>query len=170
MNSATITVSPSTTTTYTVTGTNTSACTNTATVTVNITTSINISATASPLNICAGDNAILMATGGDVYTWNNGMNGSQITVSPTTRTIYSVTGSSGGCTGSATVSITVYPLPDISVSAVPNTICVGQSTTISASGASTISMEQWYEWFINNSITNFNHYLYCYWNKLSWLP
>jgi PKD repeat protein len=150
MNSATITVSPSTTTTYTVTGTNTSACTNTATVTVNITTSINISATASPLNICAGDNAILMATGGDVYTWNNGMNGSQITVSPTTSTIYSVTGSSGGCTGSATVSITVYPLPDISVSAVPNTICVGQSTTISASGASTY---QWSNGMSGSSIT-----------------
>ncbi|HQP90302.1 MAG TPA: choice-of-anchor J domain-containing protein, partial [Bacteroidales bacterium] len=137
MNGAQITVSPSTTTTYTVTGTSTAGCTNTSTVMVNINTSINITATANPSNICLGGSTVLTANGGGSYSWSNSMTGSTITVSPTSTTTYSVTGSSGGCTGTATVSVTVNPLPAVSASANPSSICVGGSSVLSASGANT---------------------------------
>ncbi|MFY9418207.1 MAG: T9SS type A sorting domain-containing protein, partial [Bacteroidales bacterium] len=45
-----------------------------------------------------------------------------------------------GCENTATVSVTVNPLPDVQATAIPNEVCIGESTTISASGAIT------YEW------------------------
>jgi PKD repeat protein len=137
MTGSQITVSPTTTTTYTVTGTSTAGCTNTATVMVNINTSIDITATANPSDICVGGNTELTASGASSYSWSNGMTGATITVSPTSTTTYSVTGSSGGCTGTTTVSVTINPLPNVSASANPTSICVGDSSIIIASGAAT---------------------------------
>jgi hypothetical protein len=58
-------------------------------------------------------------------------------VSPTTSTTYSVIGSNGNCSGSTSVSITVNPNPVISVVSNQSLICVGQSATLTASGANT---------------------------------
>ena len=136
---ASITVSPSSTTTYTVTGTSTAGCTNTATVTVNVSTTINITANANPSSICEGAYSILSASGADTYNWSNSMNLSTITVTPTNTTSYTVTGYSGGCTGTATVSVTVNPLPTVIASANPNSICYNEVTTLTASGANNYS-------------------------------
>ena len=136
---ASITVSPSSTTTYTVTGTSTAGCTNTATVTVNVSTTINITANANPSSICEGASSILSANGADTYNWSNSMNLATITVTPTNTTSYTVTGYSGGCTGTATVSVTVNPLPTVIASANPNSICYNEVTTLTASGANNYS-------------------------------
>ena len=136
---ASITVSPSSTTTYTVTGTSTAGCTNTATVTVNVSTTINITANANPSSICEGASSILSANGADTYNWSNSMNLSTITVTPTNTTSYTVTGYSGGCTGTATVSVTVNPLPTVIASANPSSICYNEVTTLTASGANNYS-------------------------------
>ena len=136
---ASITVSPSSTTTYTVTGTSTAGCTNTATVTVNISTTINITANANPSSICEDASSILSASGADTYNWSNSMNLATITVTPTNTTSYTVTGYSGGCTGTATVSVTVHPLPTVIASANPSSICYNEVTTLTASGANNYS-------------------------------
>jgi len=136
---ASITVSPSSTTTYTVTGTSTAGCTNTATVTVNISTTINITVNANPSSICEGASSILSANGADTYNWSNSMNLATITVTPTNTTSYTVTGYSGGCTGTATVSVTVHPLPTVIASANPSSICYNEVTTLTASGANNYS-------------------------------
>src|SRR5690606_32789584 len=63
---------------------------------------------------------------------------SSITVSPTTKTTYTVTGTLGGCTATATRAIAVgTPFTITPVTATPSTICAGGSTTLDAVMSST---------------------------------
>ena len=101
----------------------------------------NITASAVSNSICAGSSTIFLATGGQTYIWSPsiGLN-SSISASPTAQpnvsTTYSVFGIDvNGCTGTASVSLTVTPLPNVAATGI--NICYGQSGIISASGAST---------------------------------
>lgn len=133
----TITVSPTTTTSYTVTGL-TGSCSNTAVVTVTVTTTPTITATSSPTAICSGQTATLSSSGATTYTWNpGGLTGSTTTVSPSSTTVYTVTGANGSCTNTRTVSLTVNTTPTVLASASSNTICAGQSVSLTATGATT---------------------------------
>ena len=65
------------------------------------------------------------------------LNGTTVPVSPTTTTIYSVTGTDGnGCTNTATVNVNVNQLPTVNAYG-DTTICSGNSVLISATGADT---------------------------------
>jgi len=133
-------VSPSVTTTYTVTGTSAAGCTGTASVTVSVNPAPTITASASPASLCSGESATISAAGGNTYTWSPSGSGASFTATPTSTATYSVTGTNAnGCSGTATVSVTVNPLPSITATASPAVICVGFSTTISASGGSSYS-------------------------------
>jgi gliding motility-associated-like protein len=127
-------VYPVTTTVYTVTGT-ALGCTSSATVTVNVNPLPTV--TVNPSSICAGETSQLTAGGADTYLWTPGsQSGNSITVSPAVTTIYTVTGTSAtGCTGSVSVTVTVNPAPQVSANANPASICNGQCTDLSASGA-----------------------------------
>jgi len=131
---ATIFVSPSSTTTYTVIGTR-AGCPSlpqTSTVTVNSIPVVNVN---SPV-ICSGNSTILTASGAATYVWSNGASGSSITVSPNATTTYTVTGTTLNCPSlPATSNVTVNATPVVSVS--PTIICEGESTTLTASGATT---------------------------------
>lgn len=72
--------------------------------------------------------------GGSPYTWSDGSSGQSLTASPTTTTSYTVTGTSGGCSGSAVGTITIGGGPTVTVTSA--TICAGQSATLTASGIS----------------------------------
>ena len=101
----------------------------------------NITASANPSIVCSGSPATLTAGGGVSYEWSTTQTGGIITVNPTTATTYTVTGTdANGCENTASVSISVNPLPNVQATATPNAICIGDSTIISASGAIT------YEW------------------------
>jgi gliding motility-associated-like protein len=106
---ANITVSPTASTTYIVTVTDANGCTNTADVVVQVTFNITISTSASPQTICPGNPSTLTATGGSLYTWTTvpPQTGSSIIVNPVSTSIYSVTGTTGNCSGSATVTVSV---------------------------------------------------------------
>jgi hypothetical protein len=133
-----IVVTPSVTTVYTVTGkNNTTGCasTRTAVVVVNPFSAVS----ANPSTICIGQTATLSAQGASSYTWSTGPNTSSITVSPTVTTVYTVTGTGSGCTSSLTLTLTVNPNPTVTASASPTAICSGQSTTLTAGGATTYS-------------------------------
>ena len=134
------TVTPSSTTTYTVTGTSAAGCTGTATVSVTVNPLPSVTASASPATICSGQSTTLTASGASTYTWSTGANTSSTTVSPASTTTYTVTGTSAaGCYNTATVSVAVNPTPTVTASANPSTINSGQSSVLSASGASTYS-------------------------------
>ncbi|CAN5174954.1 hypothetical protein BH09BAC5_BH09BAC5_20960 [soil metagenome] len=131
-----ITVSPASTTTYTVTGT-TTGCSSTAQVTVTVNPSPTVTATASSPTICSGNSTNLTGGGATSYVWNPGnISGSPISVSPASTTTYTVTGTGGnGCTSTAQVTVTVNPTPTVTATASSSTICAGNSTTLTGSGA-----------------------------------
>jgi PKD repeat protein len=138
---ASVYAQPAITTTYTVTGTDANGCVNTSAVTVTVHPLPTIDITASVNPICNGQSTILTATGANTYSWtpNTGLNttvGAIVTASPNTSINYTVTGTDGfGCINTYTIGITVNPLPTVIATASLNSICLGDSTTLSASGA-----------------------------------
>jgi hypothetical protein len=126
------------TTNYTVTASlgTAGACTQTAnaTVTVQPTPIASITGTNS---ICSGQSTTLTATGGGTYLWSTGATTPSISVSPMTTTVYTVTVSNGSCSVTApyTVNVTTTPVPNPTAS--PSSICLTQSSTITASGGGT---------------------------------
>ncbi|PKP05359.1 MAG: hypothetical protein CVU11_00190 [Bacteroidetes bacterium HGW-Bacteroidetes-6] len=105
-------VQPIITTNYTVTGTSIAGCSGTtsATVVVNPNPVITINTNA----VCEGDQAQLLATGANSYDWSTGFAGNPLLETPASSTLYSVTGTSLGCTGTAEIFLDVYPLPIVS--------------------------------------------------------
>ena len=86
------------------------------------------------MQICAGNSATLIASGAQSYTWNTGTSGNSITINPVLSTNYTVSGSNSfGCINSATASVSVYNLPQITVNS--DTLCPGDSVFLSVSGA-----------------------------------
>jgi len=66
--------------------------------------------------VCLGQSTSLTGNGGTSYTWSNGSLTNPITVSPTSTTVYSVTGTdANGCSATSSQSILVNPLPTPSV-------------------------------------------------------
>jgi hypothetical protein len=97
--------------------------------------------------ICANDLFTISPSGGISYVYSSVSN----TVNPTTSTNYTVTGMAvNGCTNTAVSTVTVKPLPVITVNS--GAICSGKSYTITPSGATTYT----YSSFTNivNPISN----------------
>jgi len=135
-NSSSINVTPLTTTTYTVTG-SIGMCSNTASITVTVKPIPSVNANANPSSICLGEYAELTATGANTYNWSGGLGSSAtIMVSPSVSTTYTVTGYDNSCYNTATVTINITPPPNITLTASPDSICIGSNTTLIASGAS----------------------------------
>lgn len=132
---------PATTTTYTVIGTDANGCKDTNTVKVTVNALPNISA-GSNKQICIGDSVQLNGTGGVSYIWTpatglscTGCNNPY--AKPTTTTVYTISGTDiNGCSDTAQVQVTVNPLPTVSAGA-DKQVCVGYSTTLTATGATT---------------------------------
>lgn len=123
---------PAATSTYTVAGSNGTACNGSAIVTV----SVNPGAILTINNgtICLGQTFTLNPSGAITYTYSSGSS----TVSPTTNTTYTISGTNAnGCTGTAISSVTVNPLPVITVNS--GSVCPGMTFTMSPSGAVTYS-------------------------------
>ncbi len=140
LSGTTVSVSPVVTTTYTVTGTAVNGCISTQTVLVTVTPGPTVTTSASSSTICDGNSTTITASGATTYAWMPGsLTGTSVVVSPTTTTTYTVTGTTAGCTGTATQLITVNPTPTVTVSASSSTICNGNTTTLTASGATTYS-------------------------------
>jgi hypothetical protein len=137
-------VSPSTTTIYTITGTDLNGCTGTGQVSITVNSLPTVGLSANDPTLCVGESTTLTASGASTYTWNQGLgSGGSKVVSPTATTIYTITGTDlSGCTGTDQVSITVNSLPTVGLNASDPTLCVGESTTLTASGASTYAWSQ----------------------------
>jgi len=79
----------------------------------------------SDSKVCKGGSATLTASGGSFYSWSSGetitSTTSSITKSPISNTTYTVTGTTSGCSNTASITITVEPLPTLSVGSI--TLC-----------------------------------------------
>jgi gliding motility-associated-like protein len=141
--------SPPVTTTYSIYATSSNGCGNAmnpSTFLLNVNSAPIITLNANANTICSGGNTTLIAFGAVSYTWSpatglSSVSGASVVASPTVTTVYHVAGESlNGCgsLASADVTVTVNNSPVLAlVSSSPgNTICRGDSTTLSASGAS----------------------------------
>src|SRR5690606_5117154 len=73
-----------------------------------------LTASASRTNICAKESVSLSVLGASTYTWNNNNQNSSFTVALNANTVFVAHGTdANGCSGSATVNITVKPCTGI---------------------------------------------------------
>ena len=83
--------------------------------------------------ICSGQSVLITPvyypTGGQVI-WTNGQTTPNLTVSPTSTTMYSVLYTWNGCTATEDITVTVNPTPTLSVTS--SSICFGDTTAIVA--------------------------------------
>lgn len=137
-----LTVNPSATTVYTVSGTNQNGCSSTTQFTLVVIPTPTVIAAASSTNICAGQCATLTASGATTYTWMPGsLTGITTVVCPAITTTYTVTGTTAGCSSTATITIFVSPVPTIGISASSPTVCSLTTVTLTASGGSTYTWQ-----------------------------
>jgi gliding motility-associated-like protein len=114
----------------------TGTCTATMTASVTFGGGPSVTASAGSPTICNGGGPVVLTAGGaTTYTWS--ANAGSVTtntasVSPSTTTIYTVSGSTAGCTGTQTVAVNVTPTPTVTFSGTTS-ICNGLSTVLTAS-------------------------------------
>ncbi|KAA3623509.1 MAG: hypothetical protein DWQ02_24430, partial [Bacteroidetes bacterium] len=131
-----ITVSPANTTTYYVTVTDANGCTSVdeATVTVNPTPTISANATPALCGFDVGTASASADGGTEPYTfsWSNGLEDGEQQTGLAPGTYHVTVTDANGCT--ATTSVTVINIlgPQITASAAPTTICVGESSVLTA--------------------------------------
>lgn len=132
-----IVVSPTSTTSYSSSDTSNS-CSVQGNITITVLSQPSVSVSAAT-SICVGNSATLTASGGGLYSWNNGITTSSIIVSPSVTTSYSVsvTNACGTSTASSMVYVTTQPVAAISNC---QDICPGGSLTLTAAGGNSF---QW---------------------------
>lgn len=134
---ASITATPNSNLVYYVSGTSSlTGCSTTASINVNVNPSPVVSIFADKVNVCKGKSATLFAYGATSYNWSTLSNSTQIVVSPTTTTSYTVIGTNNfGCTGQAVQQVSVLPQPNVVAAGTSTSMCVGETVTLQASGA-----------------------------------
>ena len=92
---------------------------------------------ASATNVCAGVPINLTASGASSYLWSNGATTSAITQTPTSASVYFVTGTNSltGCSITNSISVNVKPAPNVGALAYPVVSCAGRPVSLNATGA-----------------------------------
>ncbi|WP_317898458.1 glycine-rich protein [Aurantibacillus circumpalustris] len=130
--------SPTSAVSYTVSGVN--GCgTTTAVTSVSVHPFPTVNPATSASTLCAGGSVTLTATGNATnYVWSGGAGGitNGVGFTPPLTATYTVIGTSAlSCTAFATMPVTVYPTPVNVPTANPGLVCIGGSSTLSATGA-----------------------------------
>lgn len=113
-------------------------CASNSTVGIDVILVPTITISSSSSTVCLGNTATLTAAGATTYTWNTNATTSNVVVSPFGTTTYTVNGSNPICpSSSATIQIISAPALTLAVLASPAILCIGESSTLSVSGAST---------------------------------
>lgn len=139
-----VTATPSVSTSYTLTGTDLNGCYDDTVITVQVYAIPAL--TVAPAAICAGQQTATLTVAGNpaTYSWtpNTGLSattGSVVIANPAATTHYTIQATdANGCYNSTSTTVTVHPIPVISVNS--SGICAGQQTgTLTATGSSTYS-------------------------------
>jgi len=132
-----VSANPTVTTNYLITGTDVNGCvnTNSTSVTVNPLPLITVNSGTICIN---QQTATLTAGGANTYNWSpaTGISstiGVSVTANPTVTTNYLIVGTDGnGCVNTNTTSVTVNPLPVVSVTG--STVCVNATISLTSAG------------------------------------
>ena len=133
--------SPLSFTEYKVVGTAPNGCKDSATTQISIYPLTNISVSGSS-SICLGESTPLSVSGANSYIWTpstslNTSVGDLVIANPSTSQTYTITGTDiNQCVGTTSHSLSVLPVPNVSVIATEDTICIGNSSNLTANGAS----------------------------------
>ncbi len=118
-------------------GTNCATGSITRSLTVNPTPTISV---VGPTAVCIGSTITQTLSGATSYSYNSVTSTSIISFTPSASGNYTLLAmSSASCATSLIKSITVNPLPIVTLNATPTIICLGEITTLSANGAATYS-------------------------------
>lgn len=149
-------VNPTVTTSYFVTVTDVNGCTieKGKTITIVSAPSVSIaqadnSCTSNDGKILSGASVTLTASGGTFYTWDNASTSPSRSVNPVVTTTYTVTLTDlNGCTATSSSTVTIVTPPTGTITAADNsclandeTIAVGGSATLTASGGSSYTWD-----------------------------
>jgi len=135
----------------------TSVCTVVRTRTVMIVPNPTISLTPQNSQICPGKSQAYVASGASQYTWLPNTNFSitspnSIVAFPLYTNFYSVYGSSSGCASTnKNAVLMVLPIPQVSVAARNNTVCIGDSVALYSGGTASS-----YTWFPSTGLATSN--------------
>lgn len=128
-------------------------CSRVITETITVVSTPNPTLSISPSTvICLGTSKTLTVSGALSYTWSPGGSLSStslatVVASPTITTTYTIIGANGICTHSTITTVSVTPSPILAIS--PSTlICLGESKTLTVSGASS------YTWSPGGSLSS----------------
>ncbi|MEX2596191.1 MAG: PKD domain-containing protein, partial [Salibacteraceae bacterium] len=128
---------------YFLTGTDSFGCSDTLSINVMVDTLPVVSILPQDTVFCLNDSAQLSAFGANTYEWqpSTGLSDSvtaNVMASPTSTSAYQVVGTDlNGCKGSDSVVVNIWDLPTVVSSAATDEICIGDTLTITASGAAT---------------------------------
>jgi len=101
----------------------------------------------SPNTVCTGSVLTLSASGAVNYVWNTSAITQTTSVNPTGTSIYYVYGTDiNGCTTTAIKTVSLVPIPVLSISGI-GAICYGGTSTLTASGGIT------YTWSTSSTLT-----------------
>ncbi len=106
----------------------------------------NVTANASSISVCEGSTVTLFGTGAVSYVWTGGVDNG-VAFTPVVTASYFVTGTDvNGCTDTDMITVSVENVPNVIANASEASLCVGESVTLTGSGASS------YSW--NNGVSN----------------
>jgi gliding motility-associated-like protein len=93
----------------------------------------------APAAICPGQTHVFYASGATSYTWTdqsqNTFYGNNLVSSPSVTSTYTIIGSDAGCNSlTQTTTLTVKPVPTVSVTPATSTICLGSVVTLNTFG------------------------------------
>lgn len=149
----TIRVSPDDTITYHVIVYDYFECASSGTVAVNVIPYFDLSITASKDSVCPNSSVTFTAHGGTNYVWNGFLSqtGSSFIIQPDTTTIVSLSAANPATNCSRTVydTLLVFPWPEFHFESMTDTICSGDSLTISLVGDAVA-----YHWSTGDSATS----------------
>lgn len=123
-----------------------SGCSGNASINLMVNALPTVTANATATIVCENEMITLNGSGADTYTWTNGVS-NNVAFAATIDGDYIVTGTDvNGCSNRDTISITVNTLPNVTANATDVSLCAGETTILTGSGAGT------YTW--TSGITN----------------
>jgi len=134
--------SPLVSTTYSIIGEGVNGCEDTIQVDVGVIPGPSLSVFPSSANLCQGDSVSFFLSGAESYNWApntsiSSISNDTVIANPVNNITYSVIGTNLlGCTSTIQIPVTVHANPSVSVSSSSNPICLGETSILSANGAS----------------------------------
>jgi hypothetical protein len=106
--------------------------------TITVSNKPNVTINPSSTLVCPNTSVSLTANGATSYVWNNGSTTNPINSTILNNTTFKVVGTTNGCASdSVAVTVNTKTKPTVIVTPLTQAICLGESATFNASGAST---------------------------------